>query len=47
MSKGSLVADGAPQGVLQADLLTTVYDQTMVVVDHPFRNGPLVLTEPS
>jgi iron complex transport system ATP-binding protein len=44
MSKGSVVADGAPQEVLQADLLTTVYDQTMVVVDHPFRNCPLVLT---
>lgn len=44
MSKGSVVADGAPQDVLQADLLTAVYDHPMVVVDHPFRNCPLVLT---
>lgn len=44
MNKGGVVADGAPRDVLQADLLTTVYGQPMVVVDHPFRDCPLVLT---
>jgi len=47
MSRGSVVADGGPRQVLQADLLTSVYDQPMVVVDHPFRNCPLVLTADS
>lgn len=45
MNQGRVVADGAPREVLLADLLSTVYDQPMVVVDHPFRNCPLVLTE--
>lgn len=44
MSQGAVVADGVPRHVLQADLLTAVYDQQMVVVDHPFRDCPLVLT---
>ena len=44
MSQGSVVAGGRPREVLQADLLSAVYDQPMVVVDHPFRDCPLVLT---
>jgi iron complex transport system ATP-binding protein len=44
MSEGAVVADGGPHQVLQADLLTSVYAQPMVVVDHPFRDCPLVLT---
>jgi iron complex transport system ATP-binding protein len=44
MSAGAVMADGGPRQVLQADLLTSVYDQKMVVVDHPFRDCPLVLT---
>jgi iron complex transport system ATP-binding protein len=44
MSEGAVLADGGPRRVLQADLLTSVYDQPMVVVDHPFRDCPLVLT---
>ncbi len=44
MSEGAVVADGDPRQVLQADLLTSVYDQRMVVVDHPIRGCPLVLT---
>jgi iron complex transport system ATP-binding protein len=43
MSEGAVVADGGPRQVLQADLLTAVYAQPMVVVDHPFRDCPLVL----
>lgn len=43
MSEGAVVADGGPRQILQADLLTAVYDQPMVVVDHPFRDCPLVL----
>jgi iron complex transport system ATP-binding protein len=43
MSEGAVVADGGPRQVLQADLLTSVYEQPMVVVDHPFRDCPLVL----
>lgn len=44
MNQGTVVARGQPREVLQADLLSTVYDQPMVVVDHPFRDCPLVLT---
>ena len=44
MSAGAVMADGGPRQVLQADLLTSVYDQKMVVVDHPIRDCPLVLT---
>jgi iron complex transport system ATP-binding protein len=44
MNHGTVVAEGGPRDVLQADLLSTVYDQPMVVVDHPFRDCPLVLT---
>ncbi len=44
MNQGAVVAEGGPREVLRADLLTTVYDQPMVVVDHPFRDCPLVLT---
>ena len=44
MSGGSVVADGEAREVLDAGLLTDVYDQPMVVVDHPFRDCPLVLT---
>ncbi|MBW2470955.1 MAG: heme ABC transporter ATP-binding protein [Deltaproteobacteria bacterium] len=44
MSRGGIAADGSPHDVLQADLLTEVYEQPMVVVDLPFRDCPLVLT---
>ncbi len=44
MNRGAIVARGQPDDVLQADLLSTVYDQPMVVVKHPFRDCPLVLT---
>jgi iron complex transport system ATP-binding protein len=44
MNQGAVVAEGGPREVLQADLLTTVYGQPMVVVEHPFRDRPLILT---
>lgn len=44
MSGGAVVADGEPRDVLRGNLLTAVYNQPMVVVDHPFRDCPLVLT---
>lgn len=44
MSGGAVVADGEPRHVLRGNLLTAVYNQPMVVVDHPFRDCPLVLT---
>jgi iron complex transport system ATP-binding protein len=43
MNQGRLVSTGSPREVLTEDLLTEVYGQAMVVVDHPFRDGPLVL----
>ena len=44
MNQGTVVAHGYPRDVLRQDLLSTVYSQPMVVVDHPFRDCPLVLT---
>lgn len=44
MDQGAVVARGQPRDVLRQDLLSDVYAQPMVVVDHPFRECPLVLT---
>ncbi len=44
MSQGGVVARGRPREVLQETILSDVYAQKMVVVDHPFRDCPLVLT---
>ncbi len=46
MHQGTVVAHGQANDVLQAELLSDVYDQPMVVVEHPFRECPLVLTAP-
>ena len=43
ISRGRVVADGAPAAVLTSELLTEVYRHPMRVVDHPLRPGPLVL----
>ncbi len=43
MSEGHLVGYGTPRHVLQSDMLSDVYGHTMRVVDHPFRDCPLVL----
>jgi iron complex transport system ATP-binding protein len=44
MNRGAIVARGRPRQVLEESLLSDVYQQPMVVVDHPFRDCPLVLT---
>lgn len=43
MNEGAVVARGRPRAVLREALLAEVYGQPMVVVDHPFRDCPLVL----
>ena len=43
MNQSEVVAGGRPREVLQEALLSEVYAQRMVVVDHPFRACPLVL----
>ncbi len=43
MNQSEIVAGGRPREVLQEALLSEVYAQRMVVVDHPFRDCPLVL----
>lgn len=43
MNEGRIVATGSPRDVLNSELLDDVYHQPMVVVDHPFRDCPLVL----
>lgn len=43
LSEGRLVGAGTPRDVLQSDVLSEVYGHTMRVVDHPFRDCPLVL----
>jgi iron complex transport system ATP-binding protein len=45
MSQSRIAATGLPRDVLTAGLLTDVYDQPMVVIDHPFRDRPLVLAD--
>jgi iron complex transport system ATP-binding protein len=44
VSSGTIVADGPPIDVLQDELLTEVYRRPLAVVDHPFRDVPLVVT---
>lgn len=43
MSEGRLVADGPPRVVLESGTLSDVYRQRIEVVEHPFRQCPLVL----
>ena len=43
MDEGTIKAEGSPTDVLDADLLSTVYRQSMTVVEHPTRKCPLVL----
>lgn len=43
MDGGRIVATGPPAEVLTSELLSEVYHQALVVVDHPFRACPLVL----
>ncbi len=43
MHAGRIRADGPPREVLDETLLSEVYEQALRVVDHPFRDCPLVL----
>jgi iron complex transport system ATP-binding protein len=43
VSRGEIVADGAPEEVLTSELLSEVYRHPMRVVRHPLRPGPLIL----
>lgn len=43
MRMGRIVALGGPRQVLEARLLSETYGQSMIVVDHPVRDCPLVL----
>lgn len=43
LDRGRLRAVGPPWDVLDADVLSEVYRQPIRVVDHPLRDGPLVL----
>jgi iron complex transport system ATP-binding protein len=43
MAEGTVRAEGSPADVLNAELLSDVYDQTMAVVEHPTRACPLIL----
>ena len=43
LDAGVLVASGTPQEVLREEPLSSVYRHPVKVIDHPFRDGPLVL----
>lgn len=45
MDAGEVRADGPPEAVLDADLLTAVYGHRMRVMPHPFRECLLVLAD--
>lgn len=44
MADGEIVADGSPEQVFTAERVTTVYRQPVVVIRHPERECPLVLS---
>ena len=44
LDRGVAIALGPPRDVLTGDSLTAAYRQPMEVIDHPFRDCPLVLT---
>ena len=43
LDAGGVVADGTPADVLDEERLSSVYRHSIRVIDHPFRDGPLVL----
>ncbi len=45
IADGSVKTEGAADAVFTDDILTEVYGQPMRVVDHPFRDCPLVLVD--
>ena len=44
LDRGAAVACGPAQEVLTGSRLTAAYGEPMAVIDHPFRDCPLVLT---
>ncbi len=44
LNRGTIAGLGTPAEVLTTELLTSVYERPIQVIDHPFRNCPLVLT---
>ena len=44
LNRGRIAGLGAPREVLTTELLTSVYERPIEVIDHPFRDCPLVLT---
>lgn len=46
LANGQTVASGHPSEVLTSETLTETYQLQMQVIEHPFRDGPLVLTVP-
>jgi iron complex transport system ATP-binding protein len=44
LNSGKVVATGTPREVLTAARLTAAYRQPIAVIDHPFRDCPLVLS---
>jgi iron complex transport system ATP-binding protein len=43
LAEGRVRATGSVTDVMRGEVLTEVYRQPMEVVDHPFRDCPLVL----
>ncbi len=43
MSDGGIVAEGPPEEVLTSKVLSAVYRQPMHVIQHPYRDCPLIL----
>jgi len=44
MSRGEAIISGPPRKVLTEATVSTVYGHTVHVIDHPFRDAPLVLS---
>lgn len=44
LSGGRIVADGDPRSVLTAERIESVYDQSVLVTEHPTRGCPLVVS---
>ncbi len=47
LQDGRLLADGTPRHVLRSDLLEQAYRIPVLVMDHPRRDCPLVLPDPT
>ncbi|WP_129135353.1 heme ABC transporter ATP-binding protein [Luteimonas sp. YGD11-2] len=45
LCEGRVVADGTPREVLQRETIERVYRQPVLVIEHPTRGVPLVLTD--